>query len=45
MIDFKVSNILDDKMETVYKAYKAQDQPFTVFSPGRAFSVGVSHNF
>ncbi len=45
MIDFKVSNILDDQMETVYKAYKAQDQPFTVFSPGRAFSIGVSHNF
>lgn len=44
-IDFKVSNILDDKMEIQYKAYEAEDQPFTTFSPGRAFSLGVSHNF
>ena len=44
-IDLKVSNILNDTMKIQYKAYKAENQPFTTYSPGMAFSLGVSHNF
>ncbi len=44
-IDFRVSNILNDKLETYYSSYEAEDQPFTRFSPGRSFSIGINHNF
>ena len=44
-VDFRVSNILNDKLETHYKSHGTEDQPFTSFSPGRTFSVGVNHQF
>ncbi len=44
-IDFKASNILNDRHEQVYKSYKAEDQPFDMYSPGRSFSLGASMNF
>ncbi len=44
-IDFKAQNILDDQLETVYKAFEAEDQPFTTLFPGPSFSLGVSHRF
>lgn len=42
-IDFKVANVLGEKIETVYKAYKAKDQIYESKNPGRAFSLGLSY--
>lgn len=44
-LNFSVSNILNDKREEVYSAYNAEDQPFTVFSPGRTFGLGFKYSF
>src|SRR5690554_2702845 len=44
-IDFKISNILGDRIESFYEAYNAQDQIFSSMYPGRAFSIGLSHKF
>lgn len=44
-IDFKVANILDDRLENLYQAMNAESRPFDSFRPGRAFSLGLSHNF
>lgn len=44
-IDFKVSNLLNDRVEKFYRSYRAQDQIFDSINPGRAISLGVSHNF
>lgn len=45
VIDFKVSNILNDKRESVYRSFNAEDQYFNSFSPGISFGLGVSHKF
>lgn len=44
-VDFKVSNLLNDRVENFYRSYNAQDQIFDSINPGRTFSLGVSHNF
>ena len=44
-IDFKVSNILDDKVESFFQSFGAEDQVFSSINPGRAFSIGIGHNF
>ncbi|MBI1305511.1 MAG: TonB-dependent receptor plug domain-containing protein [Bacteroidetes bacterium] len=44
-IDFKVSNILNDKLEAFYKSYKADKQVFSSINPGRSFSFGIKHSF
>ncbi len=44
-IDLKVANILNDRIESFYQALNADDQPFSSLNPGRAFSLGLSHNF
>jgi outer membrane receptor protein involved in Fe transport len=44
-IDFRISNILNDKLESYYQSFKAQDQPFNSINPGRAFSLGLGHKF
>lgn len=44
-IEFKASNILNQSISYVYKSYEAQDQPFTTFNPGSAFSFGYSYKF
>jgi TonB-dependent receptor len=44
-IDFKVSNILNDKREDFFSAFEAADQIFTQFSPGTTISAGISHKF
>lgn len=44
-IDFKVSNILGDRVESFYQAYKAEDQIFSSLYPGRSFSLGISYKF
>ena len=45
MIDLKVSNLLGETFNEVYKSYEAENQPYEVYSPGRSFSLGVSYNF
>ncbi len=44
-IDFKVSNILDQKRESVYQSYRATDQIYNLLNPGTTFSLGISHDF
>lgn len=44
-LDFKISNLLDDKVESVYRSYEAQDALFSSLNPGRTFSIGISHKF
>ena len=45
VVDLKVSNLLNDKRESVYKSYKATDQVFSRLNPGMSIGVGVSHKF
>jgi outer membrane receptor protein involved in Fe transport len=44
-INFKVSNILDQKVEGVFKSFNARSELYNRFNPGRAFSLGFSHKF
>ncbi len=44
-IDLKVENLLNDRLEKFYQAYKADAQIFDSFNPGMTFSLGVSHTF
>lgn len=44
-IDFRVNNILADRIETFYQSFDASPQPFSSINPGRAFSIGFSHSF
>ena len=43
-IDLKISNILDDKVESFFQLFQAEDQIFTRLNPGRTF-IGISHKF
>jgi len=45
MIDLKISNLLGETFNEVYKSYKAENQPFEVYQPGRAISIGINYNF
>lgn len=42
-IGFKVSNILNDDRESVFRSFGAQDQFFSSLSPGMAFSLSYSY--
>lgn len=44
-IDFKVSNILGQKRESVYESYNATDQVFKLRDPGTEFSIGYTYKF
>lgn len=44
-IDFRVANILNDRIESLYEAFRAQPQIFTSINPGTTFSLGVSISF
>ena len=44
-IDLKVANILNDKVESYYDSYQAEERLFSSLNPGRAFSLGLSHQF
>ncbi len=44
-IDIKVSNILGSDRESVYKSFKAQDQIFSLRTPGTEFSLGYTYTF
>ncbi len=41
-LDVKVSNILNDTVDVLYKSYKADSEVFSSINPGRSFSVGLS---
>ncbi len=43
--DFKVSNILDQKQESVFVSYKAADQIYKSRYTGTSFSIGFSYKF
>lgn len=45
LIDFKVANILNDRIESFYKSFGAAPEIFNSINPGRAFSIGLSHGF
>jgi outer membrane receptor protein involved in Fe transport len=44
-IDFRVQNILNDRVESFYHSYKAEKQIFNSVNPGVTFTFGVSHKF
>ncbi len=44
-IDFKVNNILNDRVESVFQSFQADDQFFSSINPGVGISLGLSHNF
>jgi len=44
-IDFKVANLLNDRVEKFYHSYQADNQVFDSINPGRSFSIGISHSF
>lgn len=44
-INFKVSNILGDDVESVYQSFGATDQVFSKRSPATGFSIGYSIKF
>ncbi|MFT5480111.1 MAG: hypothetical protein ACI9NN_001074 [Bacteroidia bacterium] len=43
--DFKISNILNDKVEILYQSFNAKSQIFSSLNPGRTVSVGFNHSF
>ena len=44
-ISLKFENILNDKFESVYQSFGAQDQIFSSRYPGQAISLGYSYQF
>lgn len=44
-LTLRVSNILNDRRESFFQSFQAEEQPFTALSPGVEFSVGVRHSF
>jgi hypothetical protein len=44
-IDFRIANILDDRIETFYQSFQAEQQVFSSINPGRTFSISYSHRF
>lgn len=44
-VEFKVSNILDDRRESFFQSHEAEKQIFTSLNPGRTFSLAISHSF
>ncbi|GLR16499.1 TonB-dependent receptor [Portibacter lacus] len=43
VLDLKVSNILNDKRESLYESFSADSQVFTSINPGITFSLGLSY--
>lgn len=44
-VNLSVSNILNDRREENYKGFRADDQIFSSFTPGRTVSIGVKYSF
>jgi outer membrane receptor protein involved in Fe transport len=45
ILDFKISNILNEKIESYYQSYNAADQIYSSFNPGISFGIGISYRF
>lgn len=45
IVDFKVSNILNDRRESFYQSFQADKKVFSSLNPGIAFSLGVNYTF
>ncbi|PKP36015.1 MAG: TonB-dependent receptor, partial [Bacteroidetes bacterium HGW-Bacteroidetes-15] len=45
VIDFKVANILNENVESVFKSFKSNLEIYNSMNPGRTFSVGLSYKF
>jgi len=45
VIDLKAANILNDRIESFYQSFRADQQVFSSFNPGLSLGVGVSHRF
>ncbi len=43
LLEFKASNLLDNKIDQVYSAFRAEDQPYYQASPGQEFSLGLKY--
>jgi len=44
-LTLKFENILNDKIESVYKSFGAQDRIYSLIEPGQAVSLGYSYQF
>jgi TonB-dependent receptor len=44
-IDIQVSNILNDRTESLYQSFQARDQIFNSINPGTTIGLGISHKF
>lgn len=44
-VNLSVSNILNDSTQELYKAFRAEDQVFSSFEPGRSVSLGIKYSF
>jgi outer membrane receptor protein involved in Fe transport len=44
-IDITLVNLLDGVVKDYYSSYKANDEVFTKYKPGRSISIGFSHRF
>ena len=45
VVDLKVANMLNDRVETFYHSFEAGKQVFSSINPGVSFGLGVSHKF
>ncbi|GAB3007181.1 TonB-dependent receptor [Niabella terrae] len=43
-MDLKISNLLNQRAQKVYRSYQAADQPFETYRPGSAFGLGLSYS-
>ncbi|MDZ7606827.1 MAG: hypothetical protein U5K79_14835 [Cyclobacteriaceae bacterium] len=41
VVFFKVTNILDDRVESFYTSYEAADEIFSSLNPGRSYGIGL----
>lgn len=44
-LNMSVSNILNDTREEIYQGFNAEDEIFSLFTPGRAVSLGIKYSF
>lgn len=44
-IDFKVSNILNQKVESIFKSYDTEPKTYSSMNPGISFGFGLSYKF
>ena len=44
-LDFKVANLLNDRVEKFFQSYNTDQQIFDRINPGVIFSLGFAHNF